>query len=80
MFWNTREGHGKGETSNLQYEEPLSMPRIIEKRMLAPNVGWFEIEALQIAKKRKAGQFIILRIDDAGERIPLTIADSDPPG
>lgn len=54
------------------------MPRIIEKRMLAPNVGWFEVEAPQIAKKRKAGQFIILRIDEAGERIPLTIADSDP--
>ncbi|PIE33189.1 ferredoxin-NADP reductase [candidate division KSB3 bacterium] len=54
------------------------MPRIVEKRMLSPNVGWFEVEASQIAKKRKAGQFIILRIDDTGERIPLTIADSDP--
>ncbi len=54
------------------------MPKIIEKRMLAPNVGWFEVEAPQIAQKRKAGQFIILRIDEAGERIPLTIADSDP--
>jgi ferredoxin--NADP+ reductase len=46
--------------------------------MLEPNVGWFEIEAPQIAKKRKAGQFVILRIDETGERIPLTIADSDP--
>ena len=54
------------------------MPKIIEKRMLAPDVGWFEIEVPQIAKKRKAGQFIILRIDDTGERIPLTIADTDP--
>ncbi len=54
------------------------MSKIVEKRMLAPNVGWFEVEAPQIAKKRKAGQFIILRIDESGERIPLTIADSDP--
>jgi ferredoxin--NADP+ reductase len=54
------------------------MPKIVEKRMLAPNVGWFEVEVPQIAKKRKAGQFVILRIDESGERIPLTIADSDP--
>ncbi len=53
------------------------MPKIIEKRMLAENVGWFEVEAPQIAKRRKAGQFVILRINDAGERIPLTIADSN---
>ena len=46
--------------------------------MLSPNVGWLEVEAPQIAKKRKAGQFIILRIDEQGERIPLTIADSNP--
>ena len=54
------------------------MPKIMEKRMLAENVGWFEIEAPQIAKRRKAGQFVILRIHESGERIPLTIADSDP--
>jgi ferredoxin--NADP+ reductase len=54
------------------------MFKVVEKRMLEPNVGWFQIEAPQIAKKRKAGQFVILRIDDPGERIPLTIADSDP--
>ena len=54
------------------------MPTIIQKRMLSPNVGWLEVEAPQIAKKRKAGQFIILRIDEQGERIPLTIADSNP--
>ena len=54
------------------------MSIIIQKRMLSPNVGWLEVEAPQIAKKRKAGQFIILRIDEQGERIPLTIADSNP--
>lgn len=54
------------------------MFKIVEKRMLEPNVGWFQIEAPRIAKKRRAGQFVILRVDDTGERIPLTIADSDP--
>lgn len=54
------------------------MHKIVEKRMLEPKVGWFEIEAPQIAKKRKPGQFVILRINDTGERIPLTIADSHP--
>ena len=54
------------------------MPKILQKRMLSSNVGWFEIEAPQIAKKRKAGQFIMLRIDEQGERIPLTIADANP--
>lgn len=54
------------------------MHKIVEKRMLEPKVGWLEVEAPQIAKKRKAGQFVILRIDDTGERIPLTIADSNP--
>jgi len=54
------------------------MYKIVEKRMLEPKVGWFEIAAPQIAKKRKAGQFVILRIDATGERIPLTIADSHP--
>lgn len=53
------------------------MFKIVEKRMLESNVGWFEIEAPRIAKKRQAGQFIILRIDNVGERIPLTIADSN---
>ena len=54
------------------------MFKIVEKEMLESNVARFEIEAPQIAKKRKAGQFVILRIDATGERIPLTIADSDP--
>ncbi len=51
---------------------------ILQKRMLSPNVGWFEVTAPQIAKKRQAGQFVMLRIDETGERIPLTIADADP--
>ena len=48
--------------------------KIIDKKMLADNVVAIWVEAPQIAKKRKAGQFIILRPNDESERIPLTIA------
>jgi ferredoxin--NADP+ reductase len=54
------------------------MFNIVSAQFLAENVKRFEIEAPRIAKKRKAGQFIILRLDEQGERVPLTIADSDP--
>jgi len=54
------------------------MFRILETRQLSPDVKLFQIEAPRIARKRKAGQFVILRVHDHGERIPLTIADSDP--
>jgi ferredoxin--NADP+ reductase len=53
------------------------MFKIHEARFLAENIKLFRIEAPQIAQKRKAGQFVIIRVDDYGERIPLTIADSD---
>lgn len=53
------------------------MNKILEARFLGPDVKLFKILAPKIAEKRKAGQFIILRIADNGERIPLTIADSD---
>jgi len=49
---------------------------ILQKRKLADNTYLIEIDASEIAKKAKAGQFIVLRIDEKGERIPLTIADS----
>ena len=48
--------------------------KILEKKFLADNVVSFWVEAPQITKKRKAGQFIILRPNDDSERIPLTIA------
>ena len=51
---------------------------ILEARFLAPDVKYFRIQAPKIARKRKAGQFVILRAMPDGERIPLTIADSDP--
>lgn len=53
------------------------MFKIITKQMLNPSVVLLEIEAPFIAKKAMAGQFIIFRIDDKGERVPLTIADYD---
>ena len=54
------------------------MNKIVGKRILAEGVKDIIVTSPHIARKRKAGQFIILRIDERGERIPLTIADSDP--
>ncbi len=51
------------------------MYRIIEKKSLNNFVTMMEIEAPLVAKKAEPGQFIILRVDEEGERIPLTIAD-----
>lgn len=53
------------------------MYRIIRKTVLNPTVIRLEIEAPLVAKKAQAGQFIILRTDENGERIPLTVADYD---
>ncbi len=52
------------------------MNKIVEARFLSPDVKLLRIEAPRIAQKRKAGQFVILRVHEHGERIPLTIADS----
>jgi len=52
--------------------------QIVEARPLAAAVKQFKIAAPEIARKRKPGQFIVLRINEEGERIPLTIADADP--
>ena len=53
------------------------MYRIVTKKPLNANVTLFEIEAPLVAKKAEPGQFIILRVDEEGERIPLTIAGFD---
>ena len=53
------------------------MYKIVRKKELNPSVTLMEIEAPFIAKKAKAGQFIIFRIDEQGERVPLTIAGYD---
>lgn len=54
------------------------MVKILEKVCLNPTVTKLVVEHEKIAKKAKAGQFIILRVDSEGERIPLTIADTNP--
>ena len=51
---------------------------IVFKEMLAPDVKRIKVNAPLIAKKAKSGQFIILRVDEDGERIPLTLIDCDP--
>ena len=53
------------------------MYRIITKKNLGPTVVQMEIEAPLVARKARAGQFIILRVDEEGERIPLTVAGFD---
>lgn len=53
------------------------MYKILLKEDLVPNNHLFKIEAPAVARKAQAGQFVIVRVDDNGERIPLTIADWD---
>lgn len=50
---------------------------IVKKMNLSHDVHWMEVEAPYIARKAQPGQFVILRVGNQGERIPLTIADSD---
>lgn len=60
-----------------KYLQRGSMYPIVEKKVLSANVKLLKIKAPLVAKKALPGQFIILRINEKGERIPLTIADSD---
>lgn len=53
------------------------MNKIISKERFSEKVFKFEIEAPLIAKSRKAGHFVIVRVGEKGERMPLTIAGSD---
>lgn len=53
------------------------MNKIIRKEQFSENVFLFEVEAPLIAKSRKAGHFVIVRVDEMGERLPLTIADAN---
>ena len=54
------------------------MYKILEKKVLNPTVVQLQIEAPLVASKARPGQFIILRVDEAGERIPLTVAGVNP--
>ncbi|MCL0030373.1 sulfide/dihydroorotate dehydrogenase-like FAD/NAD-binding protein, partial [Thermodesulfovibrionales bacterium] len=51
------------------------MYKILLRQDLVPKVHLFEVAAPSVAKKAQAGQFVVIRIDERGERIPLTIAD-----
>jgi ferredoxin/flavodoxin---NADP+ reductase len=51
--------------------------RIVHKEILAPTITKYVIEAPYVARKRKAGNFVIIRVEETGERIPLTLVDSD---
>ena len=53
------------------------MYKILTKKILNPTVTEMDIEAPLVANKARAGQFIILRVDEEGERIPLTVAGVD---
>jgi ferredoxin/flavodoxin---NADP+ reductase len=53
------------------------MFKVLKKKLLSPGVFRFDVEAPRIAKKTQPGQFIILRVNEEGERIPLTVADFD---
>lgn len=54
------------------------MFKIIDKEHFSEHVVKFEVEAPEIARSRRPGHFVIVRVGDGGERIPLTIAASDP--
>jgi ferredoxin/flavodoxin---NADP+ reductase len=51
--------------------------RIVQKEILAPTITKYVIEAPYVARKRKAGNFVIIRVQETGERIPLTLVDSN---
>jgi glutamate synthase (NADPH/NADH) small chain len=51
--------------------------QILGKRLLTPEIAWLQVEAPEIAKHWKAGQFVIIRPTERSERIPLTIVDGD---
>ena len=54
------------------------MNKIVEMEFFSENVAKIVLKAPEIANSRKAGHFVIIRLDEKGERIPLTIADGDP--
>jgi ferredoxin--NADP+ reductase len=53
------------------------MIKILENRMIVPNICTMTVSAPEIAQSVKAGQFVIVRVDEDGERIPLTVSDWD---
>jgi ferredoxin--NADP+ reductase len=55
------------------------MPKILEKRLIrVPDVFYYKLDAPLLSRKAKPGQFVIIRLHEKGERIPLSLADIDP--
>jgi ferredoxin--NADP+ reductase len=54
------------------------MFEVLESEMIVPNIHLLKVKAPEVAREMKAGQFVILRADDDGERIPLNVSDWDP--
>ncbi|MFQ6032192.1 MAG: sulfide/dihydroorotate dehydrogenase-like FAD/NAD-binding protein [Candidatus Zixiibacteriota bacterium] len=54
------------------------MSKIVEMKKLAPSINLLKLEVPEITRKAKAGQFVVLRINEEGERIPMSITDLDP--
>ena len=54
------------------------MNEVVRKAEIAPDTWQFIVNAPEIAQRRKAGQFVVLRVHDKGERFPLTLVGSDP--
>lgn len=58
-------------------KKAIKLNEIVEKKLLAPSIIMYNLYVPDIAKKVKAGQFVVIRCDDMAERIPLTVADFD---
>jgi ferredoxin--NADP+ reductase len=56
----------------------MTMYKVLKKAELAPKIKLIKIRAPEVAKKAKTGQFVIIRIDEKGERIPLTLVEREP--
>jgi len=79
MEVSSSQGSGTG-TINMAGgpdREQMSKFQVMSKRMMAPEVTRLEVQAPRVARKAQAGQFVIVRLDERGERIPLTIAEAD---
>ena len=65
------------KTKKTERTDKIAMNKIISKEIFSENVVQFEVEAPLIVKAHRAGHFVIVRVGEQGERMPLTIASSD---
>jgi glutamate synthase (NADPH/NADH) small chain len=74
------KGQGASEESSSTSHSPLAtchLFKILAKRQITPEIAWFEVEAPEVARHWKPGQFVVVRPTPHSERIPLTIVDGD---